>query len=437
LNRSPSALPNWNESVRFADDLFRRLRCATASDRGILRPSYGTGEQRAHDLVREAGETLKMTPTVDAAGNLHLTSAGASPNAPRWLTGSHLDAVPDGGNYDGAAGVIAGLAVVHALRAAGITPPRDITVIGFRAEEGSSWFDGRHKSHFGSRGLLGQLRVEEMNVARSLADGSTLYDCIQRSGFRPEQLGLGRPCIDIASVYGFAELHIEQGPLLVSTGFPVGIVEGIRGTTRARNARCTGQYAHSGAVPQDDRKDAVFGAAEFAVCVEEAVERWAREGRDVVCAMGRFHTDVQRHSLTKVSGEVQFTIDLRSLDEGLLHKSKQFLIDNALRIGSRRGVNIDVGSVDIAAPARMSRPLQAELARCAASLNLSARVLASGAGHDAANFSAAGIPTAMIFVRNEHGSHNHLEAMDIKDFSQGARLLAELLLQPNPLHSVH
>src|SRR5690606_24499807 len=114
---------------------------------------------------------LGLDTNVDPAGNLHLTLAGADRKAKRWVTGSHLDAVPDGGNFDGAVGVVAGMTVAHALRRANIVPPADFTVIAFRAEEGSSWFRGEHKSHFGSRALLGQLSREEMNAAVSIANG--------------------------------------------------------------------------------------------------------------------------------------------------------------------------------------------------------------------------------------------------------------------------
>ena len=301
------ALPGWRDSMAFAADVFEQLRAQTKGEDGIQRPSYGAGEDAAHALMGRLGISLGMEHSIDDAGNLHLTLAGAQREQDRWITGSHLDAVPDGGNFDGAAGVVAGLAVVHALRAAGRTLQRDLTVIGFRAEEGSSWFRGQHKSHFGSRALLGQLGAAEMREALSVVDGRTLWEHIERAGFRPDRIKTGLTHLQTARVHAFVELHIEQGPLLVDSGIPVGIVKGIRGTLRGRNCRTLGEYAHSGAVPRESRHDALFATAELAVALENEWERWLADQRDSVCTMGRFSTDPKRHSLTKVPGEVQFS----------------------------------------------------------------------------------------------------------------------------------
>jgi N-carbamoyl-L-amino-acid hydrolase len=426
------ALPGWRDSVAFAADVFEQLRAQTKGEDGIQRPSYGAGEDAAHALMGRLGISLGMEHSIDDAGNLHLTLAGAQREQDRWITGSHLDAVPDGGNFDGAAGVVAGLAVVHALRAAGRTLQRDLTVIGFRAEEGSSWFRGQHKSHFGSRALLGQLGAAEMREALSVVDGRTLWEHIERAGFRPDRIKTGLTHLQTARVHAFVELHIEQGPLLVDSGIPVGIVKGIRGTLRGRNCRTLGEYAHSGAVPRESRHDALFATAELAVALENEWERWLADQRDSVCTMGRFSTDPKRHSLTKVPGEVQFSIDFRTLEAPLLNEARTFLVDAATQISARRGVAIELGSLDISPPSLMDTRLQARLRECANALDIPAVMMASGAGHDAANFSEAGVPTAMIFVRNDHGSHNPHEAMDMADFSLGTRVLAEFLMSPSP-----
>jgi N-carbamoyl-L-amino-acid hydrolase len=428
LSAAAQALPDWSVSMDFAADLFAQLRAATTGEGGITRPTYGKGEDAAHALMGSAAEQLGMLREVDDAGNLHLTWPGSGGQG-RWITGSHLDAVPDGGNYDGAAGVIAGLAVVHALRCAGLRLGCGFTVIGFRGEEGSSWFRGTHKSHFGSRALLGQLGAAEMRSALSVTDGKPLYEHIERAGFRPDRIQEGQSHLDTSQVRGFVELHIEQGPILVERQFPVGIVQGIRGTLRGRNCRVVGAYAHSGAVPREGRRDAVFAAVELAAALEAQWERWLAAGRDVVCTLGRFSTDPARHSLTKVPGELEFSIDLRSLDVALLEEGVMFLRETAAAIGARRGVVIDLGSLDLAPPSLMSEPLQASLRGCAASLEIAALNMVSGAGHDAANFAEAGVPSAMIFVRNDHGSHNPHEAMEMDDFSRGTRVLAEFLLQ--------
>lgn len=418
----------WEESVSYAASLMDELRAATTSDSRINRPSYGEGEQTAHDLFARHGRALGLDTSVDPAGNLHLTLAGADRKAKRWVTGSHLDAVPDGGNFDGAVGVVAGMTVVHALRRANIVPPADFTIIAFRAEEGSSWFRGEHKSHFGSRALLGQLSREEMNAAVSVANGKTLSQSIRDAGFDPDAIDKGSSHLDMESVRGFLEIHIEQGPILVYRGVPIGIVSGIRGTLRARDCRSIGAYAHSGAVPREYRRDALFAAVELAGRLESKWHEWLAEGRDVVCTMGRFCTDPSRHSLTKVPGEVQFTIDIRSQEDSLLRQARDYLLDTVTSIGRERGVELDLGALDMVAPSLMCPALQERLTAHAVALAIPAIPIASGAGHDTSSFVTAGIPSAMIFVRNEHGSHNPHEHMEIKDFSQAARILTSFIL---------
>lgn len=417
----------WQESLTFGEALFGALEQRTSAALGIERPAYGAGEQVAHDLVTQAGREIGLEIEVDAAGNLHLTLPGADRSAPRWLTGSHLDAVPAGGNFDGAAGVVAGLTVLHAIRRAGLRPRHGIEVVAFRAEEGSSWFGGPHKSHFGSRSLLGQLSHQEMTGATSLVDGRTLHEAIRQAGFRPDAIDLGRRHLDLERIAGFVELHIEQGPVLVERAVPVGIVTGIRGTLRGRNCRVVGSYSHSGAVPREYRQDAVFAAVEFAHVLERRWEQWLADGRDVVCTLGRFGTDPERHGLTKVPGELRFTVDIRSQEAALLAEAETFVRSAARDVERRRGVVFDLGNLDRAAPAAMDETLVRWLTATAEDLHIPALRLASGAGHDAANFAHAGVPTAMIFVRNNHGSHNPDEAMDFADFALAGRLLAGLL----------
>src|SRR6202000_1997359 len=126
--------------VGLAGSLFEQLDRATRQGRGIVRDSYGAGEQAAHDIMRAAAERIGLEVSVDAIGNLMMTLAGKDRRAPRILVGSHLDSSPQGGNFDGAAGVVAGVCALAALRESGFVGPYDITVMGIRAEE-SSWFD--------------------------------------------------------------------------------------------------------------------------------------------------------------------------------------------------------------------------------------------------------------------------------------------------------
>src|SRR5690606_30123104 len=129
-------------------------------------------------------------------------------------------------------------------------------------------------------------------------------------------------------------------------------------------------------------RDAVFAAAEFAHALEGRWERWLADGRDVVCTLGRFGTDPERHGLTKVPGELRFTIDIRSQEAALLAEAEAFLRETAQDVGRRRGVMVDLGALDRAPPAVMDEALVRRLAATAGALRIPALHLASGAGHD-------------------------------------------------------
>jgi N-carbamoyl-L-amino-acid hydrolase len=222
------------------EHLFEALLALSRDEPGISRASYGEGEELAHRLVQDTGTSLGLTPAVDAAGNLYLTLDGADPGLPAWMIGSHLDSVAHGGNFDGAAGVIGGLAAVAALQGAGIRPKRPLTVVAFRAEE-STWFPA---SYIGSRAAFGLLDRENLQVRR-VDTGLSLYDHMAALGLDPEMVAQGRSHLDPNRIHGFVEIHIEQGPTLENAGIQIGLVTGISGSFRYRQARCLGSYALS------------------------------------------------------------------------------------------------------------------------------------------------------------------------------------------------
>jgi beta-ureidopropionase / N-carbamoyl-L-amino-acid hydrolase len=393
----------------------------------VSRESYGAGEQLAHDLVRSAAEKLALETRVDFAGNLYLTLPGLDRSAPGWITGSHLDSVPMGGNYDGAAGVIAGLVALAALRKCSHAPPRDITVMGIRAEEASSWYGGSHNGHLGSRAALGMLPAAELHAAINSRSGRTLAQHIEDAGFDAEAIAAGRTALERKRYAGYVELHIEQGPVLENRGLPVGLVTGIRGSARLRSARCVGEYTHSGAVPHEYRSDAVLATVELCYRLDQAWQDVRNAGGDLVFTVGKLYTDPHAHALTKVPGEASFTIDLRSQDSGTLDAMMKRTRELASEIGDRRRVRFDLGDFNCQEPAIMDARLQNVLVREAQILGLEPLAMPSGAGHDAQDFTRAGYPAAMIFVRNANGSHNPFEAMDLDDFALGTQLLARFL----------
>ena len=416
-----------DSSMALAERLFDDLARETADEEGVTRASYGEGEQIAYDLVLDAAKEIGLEIDTDLAGNAYLTLPGRDRNLPRVITGSHLDSVPKGGNYDGAAGVVAGVAALAAIKQAGIAPPCDLTVMAIRSEECSSWFSGRHGGHLGSRAALGLMRPDELDTAIHLGTGLTLGEQMARCGLDPKRLIESPPHLTGDGIAAYIELHIEQGPVLETAGLPVGVVTGIRGNARARNARCLGEYTHSGAVPQSYRRDAVLAGAELALAIEREAQAVLDGGGDIVFAAGRFHTDADMHSLSKVPGELRFTLDIRSLDQGTLTRMSDFASARAEEIAARRGVRFELGGFDFSSPTVMEKAHREKLSEGCETLGIPAMDIASGGGHDAQEFERCGVPASMIFVRNANGSHNADEAMEMADFALGARLLAWML----------
>lgn len=403
-----------------AESLFTQLDRATRRGAGIVRDSYGPGEQAAHDIVGAAARHLGLEVSIDAIGNLSMTLPGRNRSEPKVLIGSHLDSVPQGGNFDGSAGVIAGLCAVSALRNTGFTPPWDVTVMAIRAEE-SSWFD---VSYLGSAGALGLLDPASLCVRRS-DNGRTLEETLVERGFDPRAIRERHELIHPERVRAYLELHIEQGPRLVDEGLPAAVVSGIRGCKRFRNAHCRGEYGHSGALPRELRRDAVAATVAF---LHEMELRWLRAeacGTDLLMTTGELYTDPAVHAPSKVSGETRFVLDLRSLSDEAMERFAGEARQVAAEIAGRYRVSLDLGEPTDSPAALMDARLRSSL------LELLDQPLemASGAGHDAAVFAKAGIPSAMVFVRNEHGSHNPAEHMSLEDFAVGTRTLIELLRQ--------
>jgi beta-ureidopropionase / N-carbamoyl-L-amino-acid hydrolase len=402
-----------------AASLFEALSRATRRGRGIVRDSYGAGEQAAHDILRSAANTLGLEISVDAIGNLFMTLPGRDRSAQRIIMGSHLDSVPQGGNYDGAAGVVAGLCVLSAMRRATVVPKCDLTVMAIRAEE-SAWFD---IAYLGSGGAFGLLDPACLLIPRS-DNGRSLETTLKEQGFDPQPIRERRRLLDPSRIRAYLELHIEQGPTLVARGLPAAVVTGIRGCKRFRNARCTGEYAHSGAVSRAYRRDAVAATVAFLHHMEKVWLQHEEAGADLVLTAGELFTDPAMHGPSKIAGETRFVLDIRSLSEATMNAVAAEARAAAERISGDYRVHIDLGTTSDSPPAVMDGRLRSRL------MTLLERPfeMASGAGHDAAVFAKVGIPSAMVFVRNESGSHNPDETMSLDDFAVGSRSLLGLLM---------
>lgn len=410
-------------AMPMARELFDDLAAHTAGAKGITRTPYGEGEQYAYDLIARRAAALGLRSATDPAGNLYLTLPGADQAAPCWMIGSHLDSVPNGGNYDGAAGVIAGLAAIAALQSLNVTLLQDVTVMCIRAEEAGSWFSGAHGGHLGSRMALGLLKSSELDTAIRMDSGQSLRTHMQACGFAPERIGQGAPYLDPKRIKGYLEIHIEQGPVLEMKELPVGVVNSIRGNSRLRDARCLGAYNHGGATPQDVRQDAVIATSQLVLGVDRKWRELHATGRDLIFTFGKLFTDPAVHSLSKVPGEVNFSLDMRSGDPEVLALMRDFVREEAARVAAERRVRFDLGEYSITQPTVLDTNLRARLHEGSQALDIAVLDMASGGGHDAQEFTRAGVPSAMIFVRNANGSHVAEEAMTLGDFETATRLL--------------
>ena len=413
------------DAMPLAQSVFDSLARDTADPvGGVTRASYGEGEQYAHQLLTKLARELDLEVAVDQGGNLYMTLPGRDRKAGAWFVGSHLDSVPNGGNYDGAAGVVAGLAAIQAMQRAGIKPARDITVMGIRAEETGSWFSGAHGGHLGSRMALGLIRPDEFDIAIRLDSGRSLGEHMKECGFDPDTVRGKPPYLDPKRVRGYFELHIEQGPVLEHREIAVGVVTSIRGNSRLRNPCCLGAYNHGGATPQELRRDAVIATAELIQAVDRKWKELSTAGRDLVFTFGKLYTDPKVHSLSKVPGEVHFSLDVRSGEPEVLAIMREFVLRKADEIAASRNVRFELGKFAVTEPTVLDADLRRELHAGCEALGLPTMDIASGGGHDAQEFMKVDIPAAMIFVRNSHGSHVAAESMTLEDFEAGTRLLA-------------
>jgi N-carbamoyl-L-amino-acid hydrolase len=404
--------------------LFDALRAATSDGVGITRESFGAGESRALAIVENAARDGRLITERDAGGNLVVTLPGTQPDLPFLACGSHLDSVPQGGNFDGGAGVVAGLAILAGLRRAGFAPRRTIKLFGLRGEE-SAWFG---KAYMGSSALFGRLTPDDLVSPHALT-GRSLLDCMRDVGADVDSIARGEPLLDKRTIAAWVELHIEQGPVLVARELPIGIVTGIRGNVRHRTVECVGEAGHSGAVPRWLRRDAVFATAELITHLDRHWRTLLERGRDLVITSGIMGTESSEHAIARIPGNVKFSFEARSQSQETLEAFYDLFVSECASIGSERGVEFRLDRRLQSAPATMDPAWVERLRNAARDLGLPDEPIPSGAGHDAAVFAHAGIPSAMIFIRNENGSHNPREDMKMADFMSGVAVMRKVLAE--------
>jgi len=294
--------------------------------------------------------------------------------------------------------------------------------LGLRGEE-SAWYG---KCYIASLAMFGRLSSNDLDAHHR--DGNhTLRDAMAGLGIDVDAIDQSRQLVDPKNIAAFIELHIEQGPVMVARDIPVAIVTGIRGNIRHRNIICQGKAGHSGAVPRWLRHDAVLATAELLSSMDEHWRILLERGRDLVMTAGIVHTNPAEEALSRIPGECRFSFESRSQQQETLDAFEALLIDEAKTIGTRRGVDFRFDQPIPSPPAAMAPEILSVMHGAFAAEGLPVEEISSGAGHDAAVFATAGVPTGMIFVRNAHGSHNPDEAMELDDFYKGVQVLTRTL----------
>ena len=389
---------------------------------GVSRPAFSEVETRALDYLADFARAQGLHVETDAGQN-RIFCLPEHRDAKRYvLVGSHVDTVPHGGNCDGLAGVLAGLLCLIRARDAGTPLPRPVKAIAMRGEE-SAWFG---PCYIASKCLTGTLPDAEL-AATHRDDGRTLGDHMADVGVEMDGVRAHRPLMALDEILEYIELHIEQGPLLIEKNLPAAVISGIRGNIRHRRVRCTGEAGHSGAVPRAYRRDPVLAMADLFMRLDESWLTIVQKGDDLVLTAGIVATDPADHAMTRIPDKVDFSLDIRSQSAAVLDQMRALLTDEMRQIERERKVRFDPGPEMLTRPALMDAGVVQGLSDAMGRMGMKPFVMPSGGGHDAAVFANAGVPAGMVFVRNQGGSHNPKETMEIDDFLVGVSIISEHL----------
>ena len=409
----------WIETL--AVKIFSDIESLTRDKIGISRESYGKGEALGIKYLIDLAEEFGFYIEKDDAANVFF-SLDKSIKTNYILVGSHMDSVPQGGNFDGLAGVVAGFLLLVNLKEKKIKTSLPVKVLVLRGEE-SAWYG---KNCIGSKALFGLLSLEDLNSTHRTT-GEKLSKAMDASGANLNLIKKSKPLINSQKIEIFIEIHIEQGPILVDKDWPIAIVTGIRGNYRHHKIRCKGNAGHSGTIPRYLRRDAVFAGADLITRMDDHWNTIEQHGGDLVLTSGIFHTDIDNQAMSRIPGEILFSFESRSQDIATLDALESLLRSECKTIERERGVHFEFDDVIKSNPAECNQEVVKKLLDASESLGFSRVSMASGATHDAAIFSNQGVKTGMIFVRNDKGSHNPEERMEIKDFMKSVSTLNKFI----------
>jgi len=380
------------------------------ADGGVDRVAYSDADLAGRAYIIDEMKKLGLAVTIDTAGNILGRRDGTEPGLDPILTGSHIDSVPGGGNYDGDVGVVGALEVISILQENNMPTRHPLEVVVFSDEEGGMP---------GSHGMSGRFDPELFNTKSH--SGLTISEGLAR-------IGGDHTRIDEAArsgkVHAFVELHIEQGGLLEQKGLDIGIVEGIVGI-RWWTVTATGMANHGGTTPMPGRRDALVASAKLIVAINEIAT--AMEGRQVA-TVGKIQAFPGAPNV--IPGRVEFSLEIRDLGSARIQQVFDRVKVEADRIATDMEVSFDFGGAALdVLPAPTDSRLRQLLEETVTELGFSYQLMPSGAGHDAQNMATI-TPTGMIFVPSRGGiSHSPQEFTDPLDMARGAHVLYRALLK--------
>lgn len=378
----------------------------------LTRPSFTPSMKWANETVAAWMTAAGMEVHLDGAANLIGRYEGATPNAQALMIGSHIDTVKDAGKYDGTLGVLLGLACVEELARTNRRLPFAVEVVAFTDEEGLRF----KLPYVGSRALTGKLTREDLELADE--NGVSLKAAIDGYGGLPV-LTLEKRSPE--SLLGYLEVHIEQGPMLESTGRPAGVVSGISGQSRLEIG-FTGVAGHAGTVPMSLRRDALVAAARFIVAVQET----AREIDGLVATVGQI--SALPGASNAIPGRAVISLDIRHMEDTVRHAALDKIYMQVQEIAAQERVEFDWLLIADNAAIPCAPSMVEALSQAVREAGVEPMTLASGAGHDAVMMSEL-TPVGMMFVRCRDGvSHNPAEFCEAADAETAADILMRTLL---------
>ncbi|NYE63730.1 OHCU decarboxylase [Duganella sp. 1224] len=397
------AIMQWSEDLAAWSDDDGALTCA------YMTPAHRRTAAQLLDWMREAG----MEAHIDAVGNVMGVYRSDAAGAKTLITGSHYDTVRNGGKYDGRLGILLPIAIVRHLHQRGEKLPFHLEVIGFAEEEGV-----RFKSTFlGSTAITGRFDLSLLD--QTDADGITMRDALLAAGHDVARI----PAIarDPAELLGFVEVHIEQGPVLLQHGLPLGVVTAIAGSSRYL-VDLSGLASHAGTTPMNMRKDAAAAAAEIVLLVEQR----CAQAPSLVGTVGQLQ--VPNGSVNVIPGACKLSLDIRAADDAVRVAAVKDVMDGIAAICARRQIEFTLQPLLEANAAPCAPRLMQQFGDAIERTGLPRFDLLSGAGHDAMAMAAI-TDVAMLFTRCGNGgiSHNPLETMTADDADIAARVLLDFL----------